>query len=63
MLKHQYQDGVYDRIREGGDIVFAMLGLKDGIPAVMLVAERYVEPYRPESLLPVDVNSWKHGVV
>jgi putative transposase len=54
---------VYDRIREGGDIVFAMLGLKDGIPAVMLVAERLVEPYKPESLLPVDVNSWKHGVV
>jgi putative transposase len=54
---------VYDRLEEGGDIVFAKLGLKDGIPAVMLVAERYVEPYRPESLLPVDVNSWKHGIV
>jgi putative transposase len=54
---------VYDRIEEGGDIVFAMLGLKDGIPAVMLVAERLVEPYRPKSLLPVDVNSWKHGIV
>ena len=54
---------VYDRIEEGGDIVFAMLGLKDGVPAVALVAERYVEPYKPESLLPVDVNSWKHGVV
>ena len=54
---------VYDRIEEGGDIVFAMLGLKDGVPAVALVAERYVEPYEPESLLPVDVNSWKHGVV
>jgi putative transposase len=54
---------VYDRIREGGDITFAMLGLKNGIPAVMLVAERSVEPYKPESLLPVDVNSWKHGVV
>jgi putative transposase len=54
---------VYDRIREGGDIVFAKLGLKDGTPAVMLVAERLVEPYKPESLLPVDVNSWKHGVV
>jgi putative transposase len=54
---------VYDRIEEGGDIVFAMLGLKDGIPAVMLVAERFVEPYRPESLLPVDVNSWRHGIV
>jgi putative transposase len=54
---------VYDRIREGGDITFAMLGLKNGTPAVMLVAERRVEPYKPESLLPVDVNSWKHGVV
>jgi putative transposase len=54
---------VYDRIREGGDIVFAMLGLKDGIPAVMLVAERFVEFYEPESLLPVDVNSWRHGIV
>jgi len=54
---------VYDRLEEGGDIVFAKLGLKDGIPAVMLVAERYVEPYEPESLLPVDVNSWKHGIV
>jgi putative transposase len=54
---------VYDRIGESGDITFAMLGLKDGIPAVVLVAERLVEPYEPESLLPVDVNSWKHGVV
>jgi putative transposase len=53
---------VYDRIREGGDIVFAMLGLKDGVPAVMLVAERYVEPYRPETLIVVDANSWRHGV-
>ena len=43
--------------------MFARLGLKDGIPAVMLVAERSVEPYRPESPLPVDVNSWKHGIV
>jgi putative transposase len=54
---------VYDRIREGGDIMFARLGLKDGVPAVMLVAERRVELYKPESLLPVDVNSWKHGMV
>ncbi len=54
---------VYDRIREGGDIVFAKLGLKDGVPAVVLVAERHVEPYEPKSLLPVDVNSWRHGVV
>jgi putative transposase len=53
---------VYDRIREGGDIVFAMLGLKDGVPAVVLVAERYVEPYKPETLIVVDANSWRHGV-
>lgn len=54
---------VYDRLEEGGDIVFAKLGLKDGIPAVMFVAEKRVEFYEPESLLPVDVNSWKHGIV
>jgi putative transposase len=53
---------VYDRIREGGDITFAMLGLKDGVPAVALVAERYVEPYKPETLIVVDANSWRHGV-
>jgi putative transposase len=53
---------VYDRLEEGGDIVFAMLGLKYGIPAVVLVAERYVEPHRPESLIVVDANSWRYGV-
>jgi putative transposase len=25
-------------------------------------AERYVEPYRPETLIVVDANSWRHGV-
>jgi putative transposase len=53
---------VYDRLEEGGDIVFAMLGLRDGVPAVVLVAERYVEPYRPETLIVVDANSWRYGV-
>jgi putative transposase len=53
---------VYERIEEGGDIVFAMLGLRDGVPAVVLVAERYVEPYRPETLIVVDANSWRYGV-
>jgi putative transposase len=53
---------VYERIREGGDIIFARLGLMDGIPAVMLVAEKYVEPYKPETLIVVDANSWRHGV-
>jgi putative transposase len=53
---------VYDRLEEGGDIVFARLGLKSGVPAVVLVAERYVEPYEPETLIVVDANSWRHGV-
>jgi putative transposase len=53
---------VYERIEEGGDIVFAMLGLRDGVPAVALVAERYVEPYMPETLIVIDANSWRHGV-
>jgi putative transposase len=53
---------VYDRLEEGGDIVFARLGLKDGVPAVVLVAERRVEPYEPETLIVVDANSWRHGV-
>ena len=53
---------VYDRLEEGGDIVFARLGLKGGVPAVVLVAERYVEPYRPETLIVVDANSWRYGV-
>jgi putative transposase len=53
---------VYERIEEGGDIVFAMLGLKGGVPAVALVAERYVEPYEPETLIVVDANSWRYGV-
>jgi putative transposase len=53
---------VYDRLEEGGDIVFARLGLKGGVPAVALVAERLVEPYEPETLIVVDANSWRHGV-
>jgi putative transposase len=53
---------VYERIEEGGDIVFARLGLKDSAPAVMLVAERYVEPYKPETLIVIDANSWRYGV-
>jgi putative transposase len=53
---------VYERVKEGGDIVFAMLGLKDGAPAIVLVAERDVMPYQPETIIVVDVNSWRHGI-
>jgi putative transposase len=51
------------RISEGGDIKFAMIGLKDDEPYLALVAERVVEPYQPSGyILAVDVNSWGHGI-
>jgi len=54
---------VVERIKEGGDIKFAMIGLRDNKPYLALVAEREVEPYRPSGyVLAVDVNSWKHGI-
>jgi putative transposase len=54
---------VLDRIREGGDVKFAMIGLKDNKPYLALIAEREVAQYTPsEYKLVVDVNSWKHGI-
>jgi len=54
---------VIDRVKEGGDVRFAMIGLKDGEPYLALIAERVVEPYEPsEYKLVVDVNSWKYGI-
>ncbi|MFP3160826.1 MAG: zinc ribbon domain-containing protein [Vulcanisaeta sp.] len=54
---------VIDRIREGGDIKFAMIGLKNGEPYLALIAEREVAQYTPsEYRLVVDVNSWKYGI-
>ena len=54
---------VIDRVKEGGDIKFAMIGLKNGKPHLVLVAERVVEPYVPSGYrLAVDVNSWGHGI-
>jgi len=54
---------VIDRIREGGDIKFAMIGLKDNEPYLALVAEREVEPYQPGGyILAIDINSWSHGI-
>ena len=54
---------VVERVGEGGDVRFAMIGLKDGKPYLALVAERTVEPYQPSGYrLVVDVNSWKYGI-
>jgi len=55
---------VVGRISEGGDIKFAMIGLKNNEPYLALVAERVVEPYVPSGYrLVVDVNAWSNGVV
>ena len=54
---------VVDRIKEGGDVKYAMIGLKDNEPYLALIAEREVEPYQPSDyILAVDVNSWKYGI-
>jgi putative transposase len=55
---------VVDRIKEGGDVKYAMIGLKDNEPYLALVAERVVEPHVPSDYrLVVDVNAWSNGVV
>jgi putative transposase len=55
---------VVGRISEGGDVKFAMIGLKDNEPYLALVAERVVEPHVPSGYrLVVDVNAWSNGVV
>jgi putative transposase len=54
---------VVERLKEGGDIKYAMIGLKDDKPYLALVAERVVESYQPSGyVLAVDVNSWKYGI-
>ena len=54
---------VVERVREGGDVRFAMIGLKDDKPYLALIAEREVESYIPsEYILAVDVNSWRYGI-
>jgi putative transposase len=54
---------VVERVKEGGDIKFVRIGLKDGEPYLALVAERVVEPYEPSDYkLVVDVNSWRYGI-
>ena len=54
---------VVGRVNEGGDVKYAMIGLKDGESYLALVAERVVKPYKPgDYKLVVDVNSWRYGI-
>ena len=54
---------VIDRIGEGGDVRFAMIGLENDEPYLALVAERVVEPYQPSNyMLAIDVNAWNNGI-
>ena len=54
---------VVERIKEGGDVKYTMIGLRDDEPYLALVAEREVKPYQPSGYgLVVDVNSWRYGI-
>jgi len=54
---------VIERVNEGGDIKFAMIGLENDEPYLALVAERVVEPYLPSNyMLVIDVNAWNNGI-
>jgi len=54
---------VVERMKEDGDIKFAMIGLRDDEPYLALVAERVVEPYLPSNyVLVIDVNAWNNGI-
>jgi len=54
---------INERLREGGDVRFARIGLKDNEPYLALIVEREVAQYTPsEYRLVVDVNSWKYGI-
>jgi putative transposase len=54
---------VIERVKEGGDIKFARVGLKDNEPYLALTAEREVKPHVPSDyILAVDVNSWRYGI-
>jgi len=55
---------VVERVNEGGDIKYAMIGLKGNKPYLALIAEREVEPYQPSDyMLVIDVNAWNNGIV
>ena len=54
---------VVERLKEDGDVKYAMIGVKNNEPYLALVAEREVKPYQLSGyVLVVDVNSWKYGI-
>jgi putative transposase len=54
---------VIERVKEGGNVKYAMIGLKDDEPYLALVAEREVMPYKPSDyMLAIDVNAWNNGI-
>jgi len=54
---------VIERIKEGDDVKYAMIGLENDEPYLALIAERVVEPYQPSNyMLVIDVNAWSNGV-
>ena len=54
---------VIERLKEGGDVRYAMIGLRNNEPYLALVAERVVEPYQPSNyMLVIDVNAWNNGI-
>jgi len=62
-MPDQVVNWINERLREGGDVRFARIGLKDNEPYLALIAEREVEPYQPSGYkLVVDVNSWRYGI-
>jgi len=62
-MPDQVVNWINERLREGGDVKFAMIGLKDGEPYLALIAEREIVQYTPsEYRLVVDVNSWRYGI-
>ena len=62
-IEIQMPSWVVERLKEGGDIKYAMIGLRKNKPYLALVAERTVESYQPSGyVLAVDVNSWKYGI-
>jgi putative transposase len=54
---------VVERLTEGGDVRYAMIGLKDNEPYLALIAERMIELYQPSNyMLVIDVNAWNNGI-
>jgi len=54
---------VIERVKEGGDVKYAMIGLKNNEPYLALVTEREVESYQSSGYkLVIDVNAWNNGV-